>query len=92
MMRVRAKAPPAKLDASLSVSLWRRLFAGELRALPWSEREWTTEVEERLPVTLVGGGLGDRRSLQGSEEQKKSNPYSWKLNPFKMLKNQFYSA
>lgn len=39
VMRVRATAPPAKLEASLSVSLGRRLLAGVLWALRWIDRE-----------------------------------------------------
>lgn len=63
-MRVRETAPPAKLEASLSVSLGRRLLAGEFWALWWIDRERAPEVEDRLPAALVGGGLGERRSLQ----------------------------
>lgn len=68
VMRVRVRAPPPKLEASLSTSLGRRLLAGELWALLWTER--AAEAEERLPVTLVGGGLGERRSLQGRTKMK----------------------
>lgn len=46
LMRVRAMAPPATLDASLSVSLGRRRLAGELVALCWAAREWTAAPEE----------------------------------------------
>lgn len=76
-MRVLVTALPTRLEVSLSLSLRRRFFlllvpeelrlleavavAAELsRRLVWL---WP-EPEVRDTVTLVGGGLGDRRSLR----------------------------
>lgn len=67
-MRVRVTVPPITLDASLSLSFRRRFLAlpEELRLLLWTVRVCVCEPEpeERVTVTRVGGGLGDRRSLE----------------------------
>lgn len=69
-MRVLVTVPPTMLEVSLSLSLRRRflllLAPEELRLLVCSRRlVWLwPEVEDRVTVTLVGGGLGERRSLE----------------------------
>lgn len=75
LMRVLVTLPPAMLEVSLSLSLRRRFLVlpapEELRLLEAVVAEWSRrlvwlwpEAEVRVTVTLVGGGLGDRRSLR----------------------------
>ena len=84
--RVLTAGPPAKLDASLSVSLARRRLAEELWALQCTVRERAAAEPDPPPepemmrlVTLVGGGLGESRSLgtDGQEVTMRRN-VGWK--------------
>lgn len=93
LMRVLVTVPPTMLEVSLSLSLRRRflLLAApeELRLLEavaavaaeadWSKRlAWLwLEPEVRVTMTLVGGGLGDRRSLRregGRDSDDRNRP------------------
>lgn len=78
LMRALVTAPPCRLEVSLSLSLRRRflllLAPEELRLLVCSTRlvwQWP-EAEVRVTVTRVGGGLGERRSLEEREHERGS--------------------
>lgn len=72
LIRVLVTVPPTMLEVSLSLSLRRRFLLLPvpeemwLLEADWSRRlEWLwPEAEVRVTVTLLGGGLGDRRSLR----------------------------
>lgn len=80
LIRVFVRVAPTVLEVSLSLSLRRRfLLPEELRlleaAVPECRRRlvWLcpgAEVEVRVTVTFVGGGLGDRRNLIRKKKTK----------------------